>query len=328
LSLCAVAVLAGCGGADTPLATTQQSPPLPFALVAPPSDAHRDRGPSWMAASAKAQNLLYTSDGGANDVRVYSYPKGKLVGTLANLQSPAGVCGDAAGDVWIVESASATIVEYAHGAKVAKAMLRDPGAFLLGCSVDPTTGDLGVTDLVGGNVAVYAGAHGTPKTYRSSHLSHPYFCGYDDKGNLFIDGVDAGYSFQFFELPSGSKALRPITLNAGVDFPGGVQWDGQYVAIGDQDYQDQHTSAIYQVSVAGSSGTIEGTTLLTDSCDVVDFGIVGAASEARPQGGAEVIAPDVCQNNVRFYAYPSGGTSTKTLDGFQYPVGATVSLAK
>jgi hypothetical protein len=42
---------------------------------------------------------------------------------------------------------------------------------------------------------------------------------------------------------------------------------------------------------------------------------------------SSVIAPDDCQSNVKFYKYPTGGSATKTLSGFQYPVGALVSLA-
>ncbi len=316
------AMLAGCGG----LRQAQDDTELPIGAAG-------DRGPSWVAAGATAQNLLYIADGGADDVYVYSYPAGKSVGKLQGFQDPAGVCADATGDVWIVNSGSAKIVEYAHGAKEPKATLSDPGAtYLIGCSVDPTTGDLAVTDLgsasVGGRVLIYARAHGTPRKRRNEHLQFAYFCGYDDAGNLFIDGLDGDGSFVLVELAGVSNMLRRITLNQSVGFPGGVQWDGRYIAIGDQRYKNQLTSAIYQVSVSGGSGTVEGTTQLSDSCDVLQFSIVSAGNNKNHNRGAEAIAPDACQNNVRIYDYPAGGASTKTFDRFQYPVGATVSLAK
>lgn len=316
----AVAILGGCGALRQ-----AQDDALPVAAI--------DGEPSWMAPNAKAQNLLYISDGGANEVYVYSYRAGKLVGKLKGFQDPAGVCADAAGDVWIVDSGSSKIVEYAHGGTEPKATLSDSGAtYLLGCSVDPTSGNLAVTDLggasVSGSVVIYAGAHGAPKKRRISHLLYVYFCGYDDAGNLFVDGVDGSYAFQFAELLSGSKFFKHVTLNQSVGFPGGIQWDGRYVAIGDQKYENQHTSAIYQVLVSGSKGTIEGTTELKDSCDVLEFAISSAGSNTKHRKGAEAIAPDACQNNVQFYGYPAGGTPTKTLRRFLYPVGAAISFAE
>jgi hypothetical protein len=297
-----------------------------------PPIAAPDSGPSWMAPNAKTQNLLYISDGGANEVYVYSYRAGKLVGKLKGLQNPAGVCANAAGDVWIVNSASSKIVEYAHGGTEPKATLGDSAAtYLLGCSVDPTTGNLAVTDLgdasVGGSVLIYAGAHGVPKKHRISHLLYVYFCGYDDAGDLFVDGLDGSYTFQFAELPAESKFFKHITLNQRVGFPGGIEWTGQYVAIGDQEYENKHSSAIYQVLVSGSNGTIEGTTALEDSCDVLEFAISSAGSGTKRRRGAEAIAPDACRNNVQFYRYPAGGRPTETLRRFQYPVGAAISLA-
>lgn len=290
------------------------------------------RTPSWMAPGASAQNLLYVSNGGAGHVYVYSYPAGKKVGKLGGFKDPAGVCADQAGDVWIVDSGSSKILEYAHGGKKPKATLRDAGALnLLGCSVDPTTGDLAVTDLGGptggGGVWIYTDANGTPQEYKLPAIQFAYFCGYDDDGNFFVDGLGSSDGFAFAELPSGGSALESITLSQSVGFPGGVQWDGQYIAIGDQFYENLHESAIYQVSVSGSTGTIEGTTVLAGSCDVLQFGISNLGSGKKDQQGSSVIAPDDCQNNVNFYQYPTGGPATKTLSGFQYPVGAAVSLA-
>jgi hypothetical protein len=287
---------------------------------------------TWITTGASAQNLLYISSGGADDVRVYSYPAGKEVGKLNGFQAPAGVCADPAGDVWIVESASSRIVEYAHGGKKPKATLTDSGALdLLGCSVDSTTGNLAVTDLGGpsggGGVWIYTDAKGSPKEYTHPAVQFAYFCAYDDEGNLFVDGLGRSYGFAFAELVSGGGALERITLSQGIGFPGGVQWDGKFITIGDQSYKNQHKSAIYQVSISGSTGTIQGTTVLTGSCDVLQFGISNLGGGKKDQQGSSVIAPDDCQSNVKFYKYPTGGSATKMLSGFEYPVGAAVSSA-
>src|SRR6202034_3377504 len=72
-----------------------------------------------------------------------------------------------------------------------------------------------------------------------------YFCGYDDEGNLFVDGLSAPGTghFALAELPKGGSALKTITPNQYIGWPGGVQWDGKHVAIG-----DQITPVIYQFS--------------------------------------------------------------------------------
>src|ERR1700691_4920812 len=86
----------------------------------PPARAKRRA--TWIAPEAKVRNLLYVRDGGAGGGVVYSYP--------------AGACSDAQGIVWIVNSASFQIVEFAHGGKRAKARLSDYGAANpLGCAV-------------------------------------------------------------------------------------------------------------------------------------------------------------------------------------------------
>jgi hypothetical protein len=296
-------------------------PPAFAAIANGTIPKHPDRGPSWIAP-AVAKEMLYVSNDGTDSVYIYQYPQGRRIGKLTGLQGPSGVCTNSSGDVWVVEGAISQLVEYAHGGTKRIADRADTGAGdLLGCSVDPKTGNLAVADLGDssgpGNVAIFADAKGTPKKYKASNLAAAYFCAYDDSGNLFIDGVNASGAFQFLELPSGSTKLVTITLNQSVGFPGGVAWDGKYVAIGDQEYQNGHSSAIYQVSVSGSSGTVTGTTKLGGSCDVLQFGIYSGT----------VAAPDDCDNDLSLYDYPAGGSPTLTVAGLEYPVAAVVSVA-
>lgn len=304
--------LSGCAGVSTPVAPTGAFPP------------------SQMASGAKAQNLLYVSDDGANAVYVYAYPAGTRAGKLTNLAQPAGLCTDTRGDVWVVQSASSQVTEFAHGATRPITTLAVSGAdSLLGCSVDPTTGNLAVTDLGnstgGGSLWVFAHAQGTPKNYHAPKISFAYSDGYDLEGDLFVDGLDRSYAFEFAELAKGNSTLNDIHVDKSVGFPGGVRWDGKYVAIGDQDYQGRHTSAVYQISISGSKARVKGTTPLTGSCDVLQFtfGRIGGKSNGEKN---QLVAPDLCENNVGFYKYPAGGSATKALNGLQYPVGATLSL--
>ena len=106
--------------------------------------------PQRVAASAPAPAggaLLYVTDTVTSDVYVFSYPKGKLKQTLTGFTDPAGECADAQGNVFISNTGGSNIVEYAHGGTTPIATLKDPGFFPIGCSVNPLTGDLAVTNF-------------------------------------------------------------------------------------------------------------------------------------------------------------------------------------
>lgn len=302
----------GCAGIPVP-------PPASVTPLAHHGTVHHDYAPSWMKPDASGQSLLYVSDQGNDDVMVYTFPFGMQVGKLTGFRAPSGLCTDSHANVWIINSTLSEILEYAHGGTTPIQTLSDSTAVrLFDCSVDPLSQNLAVTDLgsvsASGGVLVFDKARGVPKRYQNPDLQYVYFCGYDNLGNLFIDGLDATGRFHLFELVRGGKSLTSITLKGSVVFPGAIQWDGKYLAIGDQAYGHAHHSAIYQVVVSGSIANIHSLTKLGSSCDVLEFWI-----------GTQVVAPDVCLNNVHFYRYPAGGAPINTLSRLQSPFGATVS---
>jgi hypothetical protein len=71
VGIIAATLLAGSGGSQPPGAIAQTS------VIA----AQGERGESWMLPEAKNEALLYTST--EKGVYITSYPRGKLVGTLA-----------------------------------------------------------------------------------------------------------------------------------------------------------------------------------------------------------------------------------------------------
>jgi len=328
-------MLSGCVGAPqsqlAPSGPFRQSPSTTSAVQSSEIVLQPNHGRSWMDPDAKSQDLLYITNGGYNGVLVYSYPQYKLVGTLTGFFFPDGVCTDKKGDVWIVNNTAEEIVEYKHGGTTQIAALSDPGYYPTICSVDPTTGNLAVAnkETLGsspqqGNLAVYARAKGTPTLYSDSKLFEVWFCGYDEKGNLYVDGTkELSADFGFAELPKGTKKLTNITLKGGtIYFPGKILWNGKCVVVGDQSYQNKYryTSGIYQTTGAG--GKIVGTTPLTGSSDVAGFWIAGKT----------IIAPDIGLENIGLYKYPAGGKATKTLPGCKgqlcQPYDAAISLAK
>jgi NHL repeat len=342
LAFCAVAaLLAGCsgGGATTPPAASQlPTSTRPLGIAAADAWAittRRDRGQSWMAPGASHGDLLYVSDIGTDDVDVYSYPDGKPVGTLTGFDEPEGLCVDKKGDIWITNTDTFQIFEYAHGGTTPIATLSEPKELVVGCSVDQTTGNLAVSSLCyenytneclnsPGSVAIYQNASGTPMTFKDyPPILTMYFCGYDAAGDLFVDGLTSAFQFQLAELPKGSSTFTNITLNRVIYFPGGVQWDGKYMAVGDQEAGgDDFVSSVHQVQVSGSNGTVVSTTRLAGAEDVPQFWIQGS----------NVIGPNIefsyHDSAAVFWAYPAGGKAKKTITGLAEPLGATVSLAK
>jgi hypothetical protein len=280
------------------------------------SNALRHSG-SWMAPDAGKKSLLYVSDYQNDAVYVFSFPAGELTGTLSGFAGPFGECTDTAGNVFIANAKPPEVLEYAHGGTSPIATIKDPGQYPYACSVDPTTGNLAVTNEYSrnsspGSVAIYKNARGKPQLYRDSNFYYMFFCGYDNAGNLFVDGQPApSGGFAFAELPRGQAKLRDVSLNASIGFPGGVQWDGNYLAVG-----DQISSTIYRFAIAGKVGTEVGSTQLGGSKQIVQFW----------KQGAYVVGPDAIYFRVGIWKYPAGGSPVKFLShSWGLPVAATVS---
>ena len=334
----AVATLAACtsngGGGASQLAPMGPGMPSnamhsalgPTAAIRPTTAIDRrdnvtvnpDRRRSWMDASAKGSSLLYISDSGTNAVRVYSYPKVKLTGTLTGFSNPQGECVDKAGNVWVTSTSASQIVEYAHGATTPIATLNDPGQYPVGCSVDAKTGNLAVSNIYAttgppGSVSIYKKAAGSPTSYAPPGFADVYFLGYDSKGTLYLDGITSGSSFLFASFKG--KKFTTITLGHAIGGPGAVQAVGKNVVVGDQTIA---ANAAYTFAISGSTGTLESTTPLTGANDIVQFYVQKktiAGGDFNPNGGS----------TVDLFAYPAGGSPTKTVTGVTAPIGAVVS---
>jgi hypothetical protein len=322
-----LAVVTACSG----MGSTVQ----PVAVPRGAAVSHVQAARSWIAPGAKEHDLLYISDLLAQVVDIYTYGHGfKLVGTLTGFFNPEGLCVDKAGDVWVTNDTSEgvhQITEYAHGSTTPMQTLNDPEGRANGCSVNPKTGDLAVADFWGpteqiGNVAVYAHASGSPTFYSNPNIWYYYYCAYDDQGNLFVDGETQGSVFGLGELPKGGNTLNFIPVNETIYLPGGVQWDGKYLAVGDQvAVKHNFTSVIYEFSISGSVGTDVSTTVLTGSAQVAQFWL------PRVRNGREahkVIGPNQNGADTLFWDYPAGGNPIRTISGETDPIGATISLAK
>jgi len=298
LRVCAaVALLAGCGGSQL-----GSSPIQPNAF---PTRA------SWMTPEAKQGDLAYVG-GFYGGVSAFTYPGFKYVYSIAGTGAQ-GLCAAKNGDWWVVESGADEVSEYAHGGTTPLKTLSVPGGEAAGCAVDPTTGTLAVTILGSGDVVVFTGGYGRGTTI-ADDLDSSYFDGYDDKGDLFVDGVTSSDSYGVVELPKGSSTFKTITLSQSLEFPGGIQWHDKYLAVGDQE-----AHVIYHFAIHGTKAKEIGATELDGSSDVVQFYI------QKPY----VVGADPGNEDVELWKYPAGGSPVKVIAGqFDLPSGVIVSIAK
>jgi hypothetical protein len=320
--LAIAAMLCGCGGAEirsgiTPAFDLRER----MHALRPPWEngagrARRDHGRSWMAPDAKEHRLLYVSDDSPNDVYVFSYPKGKLEGTLTGFNSPSGLCADKKGDVFVTSAYDSDILEFAHGGSTPIRKLPD-NRFPHACAVESQSDNLAAMndgDFVRGGFAIYTHAQGKPRYYRA--MGHPYECGYDAQGNLFVDGTNLGRTkFQLGELANKSKKFQRIAVDQSFSEPGGVKWDGSNLAVG-----DVYGSVIYQFKINGRQATEVGSTPVNGVYEMWEFWI----------DKSEVIIPNVERSgssSVLVFDYPAGGDPVASIGRgtLTEPVGVAIS---
>jgi hypothetical protein len=304
-ALVAGAILSACGASQPPvvsLGATSQSRTI----------IQRD---------AKGRTLIYVTS--ADLISAYT-TSGKLVSNL-QMGGIKGLCSDYKGNVFI--PSGSLIYEYAHGGTQPIATLNAPAGFssAYGCAVDPMTGNLAVTFFSyefgkAGNVAIYQHATGTPQTFSDSDILFYVYCGYDNAGNLFVDGAKTAHGNGVLaELPQGGNTLSTISLNKTIGTPSAVQWDGQEMAIG-----DSYAHVVYQLSISGSQGTVVGTTTFkgwNKGHNIVQFWIWGDC----------ILIPFTAHHkpvSLGTWAYPAGGSTTNKFPlQFGEPSGVTLSVA-
>jgi hypothetical protein len=280
-----------------------------------------------MLPAAAKNDLMYVADANDNQVDVYSYPHGKLVGSLTGFEGLAFMCVDAAGDVFIPNYGLSQILEYAHGGTSPIATLKDSGAVPYSCSIDPKSGNLAVANFSidhydVGDVAIYRHAKGPPKLYTLYDVGHEYYCAYDNAGNLFVEGnslTSNDGSFGLEELLKGARLFGPITLQDIPAFPNGLQWAGTYLAIGTGTIAGPSSgdTYIYHVQISNFVGRTVGTTVVDENGPTANFFI---------DGSTIVVSGGDTQPNVGFYRYPDGGAPTKSITQTA-PYGVVISLA-
>jgi hypothetical protein len=304
---CAAAGLSGCGGSQVPATSV---PGMTRAALIQP--AARNMYINLPGQKPKGGTL--------HAVQVFDIVTGKLALTFDISGTPQGECVDVKGDVYIVDSQASDILEYAYGGKTPIATYPDAGASPYGCSVDPTTGDLAVTNYqvgsAAGDVAVYTSPSASPTIYTDPNILNFTYAAYDPKGNLYVDGVDKADSFRMAGLTRGGGSLTNINVNQTIGGPGNLEWYNT-LNVG-----DSKSNVIYQVSVSGSTGKVTGKTALTGGESNLYF--IGKTSVAGPSpvrtSPIKTIviscteSDGACdKNSVATWQYPKGGSIYRRL---------------
>lgn len=290
-----IALLAGCAGSQPPIAAAVTMPQSRATTV------QAEHASSWMLPDSGSGALIYAV-GGCGGTCVVSYPAGNLVGSLTT--SGSAICSDSNGNVFIPENG--TVTEYAHGATSPSATLILPGSSADGCSVDPRSNNLAVVfGSSEGNVAIFANEQGTPAVYSSGIDS--LYCGYDGKGNLFVDGYKQPYN-GLAELPKGSTTFTVLSITDLPGTPGQMQWDGKYVTYQNRSPQN---ATISRLAVSGSVASIVGTTT---------FSGVRHRSSQSWLYGSNVLIPYYARgkraNIIGIWSYPKGGKVKQAIRRF------------
>jgi hypothetical protein len=273
-------------------------PSLPQVFTDADTSARAAR--SWIDPAAKTGALLYVTGGG--DVDVFQWPTLQTAGVLTGFQQTTGACVDNAGDVWIADAYAQKLYEYAHGGTAPIATLDDTASFPNGCTINKRNGDLAVGNeysaTIGkGSITIYPHASGQGTIYYDSGLDDVFSLDYGPKGNIFLDGW-TGYTFGMASF--ANRQFDPITISgATIGYPGGVQYWKNTLTVADAGSTVAHTT-IYQITEAGK---VLGQTTLGQAYQSYQY-------EIRH---GQVICACYEDRNVQLYAYPAGGTPTKTL---------------
>jgi len=363
----AAMMLAGCGGGSPSSATSAVG--LPQRSVASshyifpskrliamtnargfvPEPSHR-RGKSWVNPMAKhTEYLLYVADtGGTGNYDIYNYKSqaGHLFGTLHpgsfGFSMPTGSCEDTAGNVYIIDAGSGLLWQFPHGSSSGTSVAITNAMMPLGCSVDPTTGNIAVSNFGNSTMNIFQGGFGGTQMLSTALEPYMWGPGYDPSGNLFVESEYSQFtSIELEELPAGSSTWRVISLpnqpcGNPFCFPDSVQWDGTYLEAGDQNFGTTNNNyptdimGAFRISVSGSTGTEVSSVSYNGNCApsnlTADALQIFVGGTTRALNGA-VFGNIDCSGNVNYYNYTAGGAAKRSLPVNIAPVQAGYGIS-
>lgn len=336
-----LALLAGCSGTDS------SAPGVMAPVATPQADASDERSVAATARNAQATNIalpgvpnlwapdtsagfadpdaarkgaLIVADSSVSDVFVYTL-SGMLTATITGFHEPQGLALDPAGDVYVANTLGNDIPVYKNDYKTLKTVLTDPGEYPVGVAYDPTTGIVGVTNIISanngpGSVSMYAkGALKPCVTLKNAAFAKLYGDGFDAAGDLYLAGRDTSGTHTVVGIVKNgcsATAIVPLTTANTIVFPGDVKVS----PAGDIAIEDQGAQAIYTYKppVRNALGKPISTTPLKFTTDPVGFAFTKSA--------AAVYVTDVALpiSKLQKFPYPGGGVNVQTFIAGKEPV--------
>jgi sugar lactone lactonase YvrE len=344
-----LAILAGCSGGNPPAASSPSAPGFAgqsvqrqFATTGrtdnsllPPNIARITHEPvatkSFMDPRAAGKPLIFVSDA-ANGV-VDIYPQAgkhqKMVGQITGLTQPQGITTDKAGDLYVANTNSSNVLEFAPpytgGPKMT---INDPHGFPADVAVS-STGIVAVTNICNapkcrldsGNVVLYAKGSTTSCASVSDpafNFTRVMFAEFDSKGVLYVDGMNGGYQTSFGLVTGGCSATTLTYLNYvyTVSFPGGIQID----TAGNIAFCDELNNVVdtFAPPVGGAFGSPTSVTLITGSTFPIGIALLatGANLYVADSGGSGV---------ANEFKYTAGGSAENSIAVGGQPIGIAVT---
>ncbi len=313
VALVAAAICSACGGSAVAPSAAALNDGMPVTAARPNLSA-LPRYATILPDRVKSKYFEYIINFYGTYASIFDYPKSDhQIGTINDVggQGCTNVLYGYGKKIYWIVAGKHRITEYAIPKKPLKTLSDSVGA-PSSCAMD-TSGDLAVGILDrpgGGDIVIFAHASGSG-TVMTTSLTEEYFDGYDNQGNLFADGYNGSHRFELIELPKGSSTFQTITTSNTVQFPGSVQWDGQYLTV-----TDQGTELIYQYAISGTNATLKGTVSLTGSGDCAQTWIATGV----------VFCADAGNDNGEVFNYPAGGSPIAVFTGnFDEPLGTVAA---
>jgi hypothetical protein len=262
---------------------------------------------NWMEPGANQNRLVYASDFNNSIVQVYNYPSNGTqnppAGTLTGFLNPQGMCVDKSNNLYIADTGNSRVQQYQWGSSSPSASYPATGEYPVGCSVDPTTGNLAASDIFSpttgqGAVTICSSPSSCTTYVEPGGLLECFFIGYAPNGDLYVDGENS-FGFGLAYLPAGSSTWQAGSVSGEtINFPGGIMYDNTNMTVTDQS-GSLGNPVLYQCSASGSTLDCSGGTQMSGSTDVTGPFV--------KRGAKGMVGADV-NGTIYTWAYPAGGT--------------------
>jgi hypothetical protein len=326
-SLGLLAILAGCsGGTSTTGSAVPSAPssalradsiaPIAFSRNAIRPPVHPlARGSGWLSPDAKkCKQKLFASSYWLDYVSIYCIKTGRHnqapIGEITDgIKGPEGAVVDAKGNLYVTNTPTSTVTEYAPGSTTASftysADLSDPA----GVAVDAKQ-NVYVTNLGSGSVTVFPQASNSP-SLTITGIPYPIDVALDSAGDVYVTSFLSNFSGgEVLEYPPGST--KGADLGIATKTPGGIALDESADIV----TADQRLPGVL---VFPPGMTSPSNTFAQNMNDPVPV---------RFNHKENLVAVgDSIENDVEIYSYPSGTLVDTITDGIDGPEGVALDPA-